>query len=185
MRAALLAGRRRAAAGHPRRGRCWRSRSSASRSRSGSWSAGPSSSRRSCSTDKSIREAFRGSSELVRGRWWHTLRGRPVPHALTIVAGPMLDLRADLHAVPAVLDQPDRLADLRAPDPVRRARRHAALLRPAGARRDRTGQAAALMAAVAPTKLRPGRVGAEARCGRVTLGATRAGLRPQFAHSDS
>ena len=25
-------------------------------------------------TDKSIRESFRGSSELVRGRWWHAVR---------------------------------------------------------------------------------------------------------------
>ena len=84
-------------------------------------------------TDKSIRESLRGSSELVRGRWWRAvrvvvflfraqLRRRPGPH-----------LRADLHDAAAALDQPARLADLRPADPLRGARRDAALLRPAGA----------------------------------------------------
>lgn len=41
-------------------------------------------------TDKSIREAFRGSSELVRGRWWHTVRVAGVLWLLSVVAGPML-----------------------------------------------------------------------------------------------
>jgi hypothetical protein len=41
-------------------------------------------------TDKSIREAFRGSSELVRGRWWHTVRVAGVLWLLSIAAGPML-----------------------------------------------------------------------------------------------
>jgi hypothetical protein len=41
-------------------------------------------------TDKSIREAFRGSSELVRGRWLHTVRVAGVLWLLSIAAGPML-----------------------------------------------------------------------------------------------
>ena len=41
-------------------------------------------------TDKSIREAFRGSSELVRGRWWHTVRVAGVLWLLSIAAGPAL-----------------------------------------------------------------------------------------------
>jgi hypothetical protein len=41
-------------------------------------------------TDKSIREAFRGSSELVRGRWFHTVRVAGVLWLLSIAAGPLL-----------------------------------------------------------------------------------------------
>jgi hypothetical protein len=41
-------------------------------------------------TDKSIREAFRGSSELVRGRWLHTVRVAGVLWLLSIAAGPLL-----------------------------------------------------------------------------------------------
>jgi len=41
-------------------------------------------------TDKSIREAFRGSSDLVRGRWWHTVRVAGVLWLLSVAAGPML-----------------------------------------------------------------------------------------------
>ena len=41
-------------------------------------------------TDKSIRESFRGSSELVRGRWWHTVRVAGVLWLLSIAAGPAL-----------------------------------------------------------------------------------------------
>lgn len=41
-------------------------------------------------TDKSIRESFRGSSELVRGRWWHTVRVAGVLWLLSITAGPIL-----------------------------------------------------------------------------------------------
>ncbi|HEY3434164.1 MAG TPA: hypothetical protein VGK41_00785, partial [Solirubrobacterales bacterium] len=41
-------------------------------------------------TDKSIREAFRGSSELVRGRWWHTVRVAGVLWLIGIAAGPIL-----------------------------------------------------------------------------------------------
>jgi hypothetical protein len=41
-------------------------------------------------TDKSIREAFRGSSGLVRGRWWHTVRVAGVLWLLSVAAGPVL-----------------------------------------------------------------------------------------------
>lgn len=41
-------------------------------------------------TDKSIREAFRGSSALVRGRWLHTVRVAGVLWLLSVAAGPML-----------------------------------------------------------------------------------------------
>jgi hypothetical protein len=41
-------------------------------------------------TDKSIRESFRGSSELVRGRWWHTVRVAAPLWLLSVAAGPIL-----------------------------------------------------------------------------------------------
>lgn len=41
-------------------------------------------------TDKSLRGAFRGSSELVRGRWWHALRTIVFFSLLTAVVGPLL-----------------------------------------------------------------------------------------------
>src|SRR5436190_19460936 len=36
------------------------------------------------------REAFRGSSELVRGRWWHPTRAVVFLSLITAVAGPLL-----------------------------------------------------------------------------------------------
>jgi len=41
-------------------------------------------------TDKSLRESFRGSSDLVRGRWWHAARPIVFFSLLTAVAGPVL-----------------------------------------------------------------------------------------------
>ena len=41
-------------------------------------------------SDKPIRQAFRGSSDLVRGRWWHTARAVLFLTLVTIVTGPML-----------------------------------------------------------------------------------------------
>ncbi|HET7454719.1 MAG TPA: hypothetical protein VFJ76_04295 [Solirubrobacterales bacterium] len=41
-------------------------------------------------TDKSIRESFRGSSDLVRGRWWHTVRVAAPLWLLSVAAGPIL-----------------------------------------------------------------------------------------------
>jgi hypothetical protein len=41
-------------------------------------------------TDKTIRESFRGSSELVRGRWWHTVRVAAPLWLLSVAAGPIL-----------------------------------------------------------------------------------------------
>lgn len=43
-------------------------------------------------TDKSIRESFRGSAELVRGRWWHALRTIAPLQLLGIILGPLLGL---------------------------------------------------------------------------------------------
>ncbi|HZK15935.1 MAG TPA: hypothetical protein VFC52_05050, partial [Solirubrobacterales bacterium] len=40
--------------------------------------------------DRRPREAFRGSSELVRGRWWYTLRVAAVFAAIGFVGGPVL-----------------------------------------------------------------------------------------------
>lgn len=41
-------------------------------------------------TDKSIRQSFRGSSELVRGRWWHAVRAILFFNVLLLVVGPVL-----------------------------------------------------------------------------------------------
>jgi len=40
--------------------------------------------------DKGIRDAFRGSSDRVRGRWWHTVRALGFFWLLSIAAGPIL-----------------------------------------------------------------------------------------------
>jgi hypothetical protein len=40
--------------------------------------------------DKPLREAFRGSSDLVRGRWWYTLRVAAVFWLIGVVTGPAL-----------------------------------------------------------------------------------------------
>jgi hypothetical protein len=40
--------------------------------------------------DKPIREAFRGSSNLVRGRWWHTVRVAGFLWLVSIVTGPVV-----------------------------------------------------------------------------------------------
>ncbi len=43
-------------------------------------------------TDKSIRESFRGSADLVRGRWWHALRTIAPLQLLGVILGPFLGL---------------------------------------------------------------------------------------------
>ena len=43
-------------------------------------------------TDKSIREAMRGSAALVRGRWWHTAWVAGFLFAIAVAAGPVLTL---------------------------------------------------------------------------------------------
>jgi hypothetical protein len=40
--------------------------------------------------DKSLREAFRGSSDRVRGRWWHAVRATLFFFLLGVVAGPVV-----------------------------------------------------------------------------------------------
>ena len=54
-------------------------------------------------TNRSVREAFRASTDLVRGRWWHTVR-TVVPLAIVLaVAGPMLGLFLIFTPLPLVL----------------------------------------------------------------------------------
>ena len=43
-------------------------------------------------TDKSIREAFRGSSRLVRGHWWHAASVAVFLYVIAVIAGPVLTL---------------------------------------------------------------------------------------------
>ena len=102
--------------------------------------------------DRGFRDAFHGSADLVRGRWWHTVRFARLPLRPRRRLRPDAHLRADLHEPAADLGRPARLADLRPADPLRRPRRDAALPRPAGAGGDRAGEAAALVAAVEPRK---------------------------------
>jgi hypothetical protein len=40
--------------------------------------------------DRSVREAFRGSSQVVRGNWWRTLRIAGFFWLLSVVTGPIL-----------------------------------------------------------------------------------------------
>jgi hypothetical protein len=54
-------------------------------------------------TDRSLRESFRGSSELVRGRWWHAVRVVVFVVALLFVAGPVLTLGLIFTPLPFLL----------------------------------------------------------------------------------
>jgi hypothetical protein len=54
-------------------------------------------------TDKSLRESFRGSSELVRGRWWHAVRVVIFLVAILFVAGPVLTLGLIFTPLPFLL----------------------------------------------------------------------------------
>jgi hypothetical protein len=51
-------------------------------------------------TRKSLRESFRGSSDLVRGRWWHAVRPILFFYALTAIAGPVLTFALIFTALP-------------------------------------------------------------------------------------
>jgi hypothetical protein len=51
---------------------------------------------------KSIRGAMRGSSELVRGRWWHTLRVAGFLFVLSIVAGPVISFALIFTSLPLI-----------------------------------------------------------------------------------
>ena len=53
-------------------------------------------------TDKSLREAFRGSSDLVRGRWWHAVRAIVFFSLITVVAGPVLTFALIFTPLPLV-----------------------------------------------------------------------------------
>ncbi len=54
-------------------------------------------------TDKSLREAFRGSSDLVRGRWWRAVRVVLFLVAVLFVAGPVLTLGLIFTPLPFLL----------------------------------------------------------------------------------
>ncbi len=106
--------------------------------------------------DKPIREAFRGSSELVRGRWWHTVRVAGFLWLVGIVAGPVRGLRPDLHQLLPVLDQCHRLSRLRTARPLYRHRPHPPLLRSAGSGGGGTGEALARPGSAAQARRRSG-----------------------------
>ena len=53
-------------------------------------------------TDKSLRESFRGSSELVRGRWLRTARVIVIFYVLGIAAGPILSFALIFTALPLI-----------------------------------------------------------------------------------
>jgi hypothetical protein len=52
--------------------------------------------------DKGIRASMRGSSDLVRGRWWHTVRVVAFLFLLSAVTGPMLTFALIFTALPLV-----------------------------------------------------------------------------------
>jgi hypothetical protein len=53
-------------------------------------------------TDKSLRASFRGSSDLIRGRWWHAVRPIVFFSVLSAVAGPVLTFALIFTALPLV-----------------------------------------------------------------------------------
>jgi hypothetical protein len=52
--------------------------------------------------DKGVREAMRGSSQLVRGRWWHTVRVAGFLFLVGIAAGPALTVALIFTALPLI-----------------------------------------------------------------------------------
>ncbi len=52
--------------------------------------------------DTSIREALRGSRDLVRGRWWHTLRVAGFLFVVSIVVGPALSFALIFTSLPLI-----------------------------------------------------------------------------------
>ncbi len=53
-------------------------------------------------TDKGIREAFRGSSDLVRGRWWHTVRVAGFLWLVSVVVGPVASFALIFTTLPLI-----------------------------------------------------------------------------------
>lgn len=53
-------------------------------------------------TDKSFREAFHGSSDLVRGRWWHTVRVVLFLTLISIVVGPVVSFALIFTTLPLI-----------------------------------------------------------------------------------
>ncbi|MBA3866948.1 MAG: hypothetical protein H0X42_11495 [Solirubrobacterales bacterium] len=53
-------------------------------------------------TDKGIRESFRGSSDLVRGRWWHTVRVAGFLFLVSVVVGPVASFALIFTTLPLI-----------------------------------------------------------------------------------
>src|SRR5262249_12418956 len=53
--------------------------------------------------DRRLRDAFRGSSELVRGRWWYTLRVAAFFWLVSVVIGPFLGFALIFTTLPLLL----------------------------------------------------------------------------------
>jgi hypothetical protein len=53
-------------------------------------------------TDKRVREAFHGSSDLVRGRWWHTVRFVVFLSVLSVVVGPVVSFALIFTTLPLI-----------------------------------------------------------------------------------
>jgi hypothetical protein len=52
--------------------------------------------------DRGIREAFHASSDLVRGRWWHTVRVAGFLFGVSVVVGPVLSFALIFTALPLI-----------------------------------------------------------------------------------
>ena len=53
-------------------------------------------------TDRGIRDAFHGSADLVRGRWWHTVRIAVFLTVFAIVAGPVVSFALIFTSLPLI-----------------------------------------------------------------------------------
>ena len=53
-------------------------------------------------TDKGIRASFRASSDLVRGRWWHTVRVAGFLFVLSVVVGPIASFALIFTTLPLI-----------------------------------------------------------------------------------
>jgi hypothetical protein len=53
-------------------------------------------------TDKGVREAFHGSSDLVRGRWWHTVRVAGFLWLVSVVVGPVASFALIFTTLPLI-----------------------------------------------------------------------------------
>jgi hypothetical protein len=52
--------------------------------------------------DKGVRDSMRGSADLVRGRWWHTVRVAAFLFLVSVVTGPMLTFALIFTSLPLI-----------------------------------------------------------------------------------